>query len=372
MREAVKIQQKTTKNSSYILLFLAFAILGNAFFAPKETAALLFQTAKRYAEYIFPSLFAFAVGSRLLVRAGFCEIMKKIGADRVFSRFSLSAQGLLFLLLGLVSGFPMGASVLADGVLSGELERDEAERLLPFANNASASFVIGMAGLAVLGSESVGRLLFFSQTASALLGAFLFSSPRKREEAVCKRDAEKTPFSAVSVLTGAVSEGALSMVMIGGYVVFFTMAERLIWGGNGLKTPRNGVIAALISGFLELSGGFSTLQGVVLTPFRTLFVCSLMLGFGGLCTLFQVAGQAARAGISMRRYLSGKLFMMPTTVGFSWLFVFLSQKKGGGMMIFVVFVLIFCVGGIKNKIFFKKTMEKRKGMRYNRYEIHCP
>ena len=50
------------------------------------------------------------------------------------------------LLLGLVGGYPIGARTAAELYASGDLTRQEAERLLTFCNNSNPVFLISVLG----------------------------------------------------------------------------------------------------------------------------------------------------------------------------------------------------------------------------------
>ena len=102
---------------------------------------------------VLPALFFFAVTADLTVSL--------TGGDLR----PLSPKASVFL-LGALCGFPVGAIVCERMCASGALDRRDAERLLPFVNNASPAFLLGAVGN-LFGDRRIGVLLFLSQLAAA-------------------------------------------------------------------------------------------------------------------------------------------------------------------------------------------------------------
>ncbi len=343
------------QKSGWLLLIFAGALMAYGFFSPEKAAESIRKSMELCAKTVLPSLFLFSVAAKLLVKSGALFVREDSAAARLISRFGLSAPAASCLILGFLSGFPTGASVLADAVKQGELTRKEAKRLLPFANNAGASFLAGAVGVAGFGSARLGRVLFAAQLASALFCVMLTA----RGEGSVRQKPRSCPPKPSALFASAIWESVCAMLSVTGCIVFFSVLADML--------P-----ISFFSGFLELSGGLFRLFSLHLPRIQTVLLCGMLLGFGGLSVLLQVADRVSTAGISMSFYLVGKVMMLLTMTGFAPFFVWVSEKKGGGFVIFMSFALIFALGLVKNKIFFKKTMEKRNGMLYNRNEIECP
>ncbi len=287
---------------------------------PTQTAEAARAALFLCAEAVIPSLFVFAVGAKLLVGANFTGFLTRLPIGGVCRLFGISRAGLSAVLIGLFSGFPVGAAVLADLVRRGEMERQEAEDLMPFCNGAGASFVVGTVGGAFFGSVKVGALLLFSQTAATVTALFL-SAERRRHLLRTGENAFVKKASFSSVLTSAVGEGALAMVFVSGFVVFFSVFSfslSFVFGGE------NRIFLSLLGSFLEISGGLSTLCGQKLFPPSVCVgLVGFFLGFGGISVMMQAADRAEAAEISMKKYFLGKLWVGVLCGVFSFLCAYL-------------------------------------------------
>ncbi|MFR0770562.1 MAG: hypothetical protein ACLSHO_14075 [Dysosmobacter sp.] len=73
-----------------------------------------------------------------------------------------------------MGGYPIGARTAAELYASGDLTRQEAERLLTFCNNSNPVFLISVLGVGVFGSVRAGLWLWLIHVCAALLTGLLF------------------------------------------------------------------------------------------------------------------------------------------------------------------------------------------------------
>ena len=95
---------------------------------------------------VIPSLFPFMVISELLVSSGIgAALLRPVSS--VFKKvFKLPDTGCCAVLLGMLCGFPVGARCAVSALSTGELNREEAERVLLFSTNPSSAFLINAVG----------------------------------------------------------------------------------------------------------------------------------------------------------------------------------------------------------------------------------
>ena len=226
---------------------------------------------------VIPALFPFMVVTGLLVRLGFGQWLAPDMAGLMASLFRLPGCAGSALLLGLVGGYPIGARTAAELYASGDLTRQEAERLLTFCNNSNPVFLISVLGAGVFGSVRAGLWLWLIHVCAALLTGLLFRGLGRGRKTVPPAISFQAP-SLPAAFVSSVRDSAGTMLSVCAFVTFFYV---LISPLTALPGPW----AAMAVGCGEL---FS------LTPLlpcdRTGFLLTAgCAGWGGLSVLCQTA-----------------------------------------------------------------------------------
>ena len=246
---------------------------------------------------VIPALFPFMVVTGLLVRLGFGQWLAPDMAGLMASLFRLPGCAGSALLLGLVGGYPIGARTAAELYASGDLTRQEAERLLTFCNNSNPVFLISVLGVGVFGSVRAGVWLWLIHVLSALLTGLVFRGSGK--SASRQELTRRPPFRAVSfaeAFTGAVRSSLAGILSVCAFVVFFYVLAQPL-------TAVGGRLGAVLVAALEL---FS------LTPLLTADAFGFLLaaaaaGWGGLSVLCQTLAVLEGSGLRLRNCFLGKV-----------------------------------------------------------------
>lgn len=301
MQEVRAIKQRWDTLS---LIFLAVFLMIFALCRPMVAVSLGQKALILAAKNVVPSLFVYAVGAKLLVGANVSALFCRLPTYGLRRLLGVSEAGLAAAAVGLFAGFPIGASMLAAFVKRGEMERAEAEALMPFCNGASASFVIGTVGGIYFHSVRIGVLLFISQMLSTLFALMLTAKKRRVYLPIhTPLSVEKASF--FSVFSHAVGEGASAMVSVTGFIVFFSVLSGAV---SYLLRGEGTLFSAVIASVLEISGGLFALSALDIGARLRVALCAFFLGLGGFSVMMQAADRADTAGISMRSYPTGKLF----------------------------------------------------------------
>ena len=156
--------------SVFVLIFTGYIIK-----FPKESAEIVLNGLKLCYIVIIPVIFPFLIFSKLLIRSSFFKFTGRLMNKPAEVIFGISGLYTNAFLVGSILGFPMGAKTVRDIYLSdksgkpAESNKNQAERMLAFCNNCSISFVVSVAGIVLFNSTAIGFILFFIQTASAVL-----------------------------------------------------------------------------------------------------------------------------------------------------------------------------------------------------------
>ena len=260
---------------------------------------------------LIPTLFPFIVLNGIFLGAGGAELAART-LGRVFSRvFKVSPSLCAPFFIGLTAGFPSGAAAVARVYSNGGCSKNDAERALAFSSNAGPAFAIGGIG-ALLGDIRLGGVIYAAQTVSAVLLARLL--PRGKNEGA--GDEAPVPAPAPGLLTRAVTGAVTPMLCVCAFVIVFAPVTALL--GRGLELaglpalPRSAILSAV-----ELTNG-AAFAASALTRRAAAAVCAFGLSFSGLCVHAQTASYTTDAGLSLKYFIPGRLFMGALSAAMVW------------------------------------------------------
>lgn len=366
MREAVAIKQQRVNISIISVILFAFWLMAFSLFSPARAASSAKNALAVCAAAVVPSLLVFLVCAKIIIKTDFCSVLAGSPLRRLCPVFGVSPGGLLAILIGFISGFPMGAVALSDLCREGKISREEASSLLPFCNNAGPAFVVGTVGSSFFGSAKLGAVLLCAQTAASFLGILLTKKMRQgtvQDEETKKADTP--PVKVLPVISASIAEGALTLLSICGFVVFFcVLSDSLVYTLDVLTGIISEEGKALLRGFFEISGGFASLAECGGLPEPAVLVISgAMLGFGGISVCMQVADRVQNAMLPMNTYFSGKLLCAVLCAGFAVLFGMAKSDIRTALLgcgALLCGVLFYQIGTLGKKKCFSKKFKKIK------------
>lgn len=65
-------------------------------------------------------------------------------------------------IMGIISGYPVGAKIVTEFRKNGNCSRAEAERLLAFTNNSGPLFIIGTVGVSMFGNTLIRIIIVYN------------------------------------------------------------------------------------------------------------------------------------------------------------------------------------------------------------------
>lgn len=270
------------------LLFLLGTGLLLAF--PRETSAYALAGVELCLRSVIPSLFPFFVLTALFQERAVPQRLGALLAPFFRRCFRLGGAGGSVLLLGLVSGYPVGAAAASALYRSGGCGKEEARRLLITANNCGPAFLLGILGGKVFGRTGPAFCLLVIHIAVTLWLALLLGAlpgPLPGEQTA---EAEPSPFAAA--FSAAVVRAGSAVLTVCAYVILFSVPVRFL-----PEIP-------LLRGFVELTGGLAAMKGS--SP-ENAAAAAFLLGWGGLSVCAQVLRHAREAGLSAAPYAAGRL-----------------------------------------------------------------
>ncbi len=294
------------KNRGNILVGL-FALSGmGLFLAARET---VLQSVKASllscASFVVPAIFPFLVLSYVFTETPCALLFGRLLHAPCRRIFKLSPCGVSALLLGLVSGFPVGAKCAADLCAAGKIGRDECARLSAFATCPSPAFVIGVVGGTLYRSIPFGVVLYgVIVLLSLACGAVLARGAEA--PALVPEESDLSPEKPFALLLcTAIGESAIAMVKVCAFVVFFGAAAAVLLDLSGafFAAP---VLRGVVLSFFEFSRGCSAAPDLAVGRVGGA-VAAFALGWGGLSVQAQVASFMIPIGISSKAAIAAKM-----------------------------------------------------------------
>lgn len=275
-----------------VFLGMLVLILDSRCALESSTEALLLCTAT-----VIPSLFPFLFFSGLITRTFWGNpgrIMRLAGKV-----LNIPSGAESIVVPGFLGGYPAGAQAIGNAFRTGRLERQDAQKMLSFCNNAGPAFLFGMVGPMFPEKWMVWHLWIIHMISAALTGVFYSFSEKSHVFLPEKR------MSLSENLTDTIK----IMGIICGWIILFRIGIGYLDRWFLWIFPET--VQTVIWGFLELSNGCCALSQIDSIPVRFV-VCSAMLSFGGVCVAMQTA--SVSQGLSTLYFLRGKFIQTAISI----------------------------------------------------------
>ena len=296
--------------------------------APRTTSEAAREGLYMCIDVLIPSLFPFFVISALFIELNMTRPLGLMMEPIMRPLFRVNGSCATAVILGFLGGYPVGAKCAISLYEKGKCSKVEAERLLAFCNNSGPAFILGAAGVGILGSSRAGWLLYLSHTAASLTVGLLFrfyGDRAKKSPLPAEGGAAKGGGGCSVTFTDAfiksVKSSFESVFYISAFVIFFTAVVRLLFTSGAFPAAASGLshiltplgltedmIEDLLTGLVELTSGLFSVRDDTTAGLRgKLAMAAFMLGWAGLSIHCQVLSFVARSGLSSRTYIWGKI-----------------------------------------------------------------
>ncbi len=253
-------------------------------------------------EMVVPTLFPFFICSGILIYSGFCELLAKAFQFCMYPLFRVSPAGSSAFILGIVSGYPLGAVTAGELYANSYLSKTEAERLLAFCNNSGPLFILGSVGIALYSDIRCGIALYIAHILAALTVGILFRFYGRKKHSAPPTIMTTPERSVGEIFDIALQNGIRNILTVCGAVLFFGVLSSLITD----LIPSSGNISALISGVTEFVTGTVKVAGLDISMAKKLILTSVIVGFAGISVHAQVMAVIAKYNLSLAPYIIGK------------------------------------------------------------------
>ena len=288
---------------------------------------------KLWMNIVLPSLFPFFVSAELLRGTSLIRVGGVIFEPIMRPLFNVPGTGSFAFLMGLFSGYPVGAKIGAELYEEGLCSKEETERLIAFSNNSSPLFITGAVAVGIFNKPELGLLLLVSHYLGCITVGIIYGLISRIKTAKVTKGSsllrynipskEPPPITVSNIgfkLSEAIINSINTLLMIGGYIVIFSVIVTILNKLNIIQLISAGIKSILFfmnfafslstpisSGIFEITSGTNLVKLSFAPLSQKIIIASLILGWGGLSVHAQVASIISKSGISIKPYLIGKL-----------------------------------------------------------------
>ena len=234
------------KRNFLAIMFLCFTF-GLLIFSKTNLPAVKSGLAL-WANSVVPSLFPFFVATELLMHTNIISQLGILLNRYMKPIFNVRGEGAFAFIMGIISGYPVGAKIACNFRKNNICSKEECERLLSFTNNSGPLFIIGSVGILMFKNTTIGVLLFITHILACITVGVIFrfwkrnktSSDFKNGSSFEQKRNNYATFSNLGeVLAESITSSISTILLIGGFVVIFSSIISILNASGLLKTFAN-------------------------------------------------------------------------------------------------------------------------------------
>lgn len=296
-----------------------------------------------WAKNVVPSLFPFFIATELLNYTNLPYILGKLTNKFMKPLFNIPGEGSYAFIMGIISGYPVGAKIVNKFIEEKICTKQEAERMLAFTNNSGPLFIIGTIGISLFGYSKFGIILFITHILSCLtvgiifgiisrntnwyIYKLLFKTSNNNNNHYNRNDFAGSTYTISdlgTILSHSITNATSTIMLIGGFIVLFSIIISIFNElnvftyissiFNSTYMHRIGIcinseyIKCILIGLVELTNGVSAISCLHTKNISTqIIITAFILGFAGFSIFLQILSISAKNKLSMKPYFIGKV-----------------------------------------------------------------
>ncbi|WP_167956735.1 hypothetical protein [Anaerosporobacter faecicola] len=298
-----------TKCGLFLFLLLVITQPLSALNGAKTGLLLWFNT-------VLPTLLPFIILSNFIIRFQVTDYICRIFSPLFKRLFRISDLGCYPIIIGILSGYPMGAKTCADLIKEGLLSREEGQYIMILVGNASYMFLtsfLAISSLHVPGQKyQLLLLIYLSSLLSATIYRIRANQLRKKQQRKEKQLSldsiyatslpEETPLSMTTV-DHCILDGFTTITKVGGYIIMFSVLAQIFL----VLFSSFGFLRYLLLGSLEITTGIYLVCASSMNLTQKIVLSITITSFGGLSSLAQVGSVIENSGLSLKTYFKYKI-----------------------------------------------------------------
>lgn len=303
---------KNTKSLIYVLAF--FTVLFLLLLLSHKYIDSVQNSIDIFVNGIIPSLFPFILLSEIAINTNIFDSLSRFVEKPISKIFNVSKYSTIAIIVGFLCGFPSGSKAVNTLYTQGKISEKDANILLSFVNNSNPAFIISTIGVLVFNNISIGIILAISHYASSIIIGIIYSryynilntdiihesdTDLNSNLKIYSRNSKKER-NVVEILKKCILNSFITLGIIFGFIVIFNLLFDIL---NVVlqKISVSEYFSYILSSIFEITRGSYNIANLNLSYIYVIIIESLVLGFSGLCIIFQVISSIDNLDIRPKR-----------------------------------------------------------------------
>ena len=237
---------------------------------------------------IFPSLFPFFIIGNILISLKLPNIIGELLKHITYKLFKINKNGAFIIILSMLSGFPSSAKYIKEMHINGDLNEEEATKLLTFTHFSNPLFILGTVSLFINDSKLCIPILISHYIGNLFVGLlfrnYYISKNNKKIDLKNSIKSIKNNKSLGEIISNSIISGINTLLLILGTISVFLILTSLINNIFNLS----GISKVFVSGLFEMTQGLKSLENINLSVNIKGLIAVMILSFGGLSVHMQI------------------------------------------------------------------------------------
>lgn len=316
--------------STLLIFFIIILIIIN----PTKYTSGTIEGLKLFVFSVLPGLFPFMLLTKLITEIGLI-----FNISQKFDKFSYKIFGtpgisIYALLMSILSGYPIGAKIIADLYAKDQITENEAKKMSVFCTTSGPIFVIGTVGSIMFKSLKIGIILYLSHILSSIFLGILVNVFSKNKFSKPPQKSIILSVKKTNIVAECINQTINSLFIVCAYItIFYLIGELLdtlkffntlnktlfpLFSKFGLKQNNfNG----FIYGILEVTRGSKILS--ISSENSAIILTSGILSFSGLSIIMQSMAFLKTAKIKAHTFIFSKCVHSILSMLFCFILLFI-------------------------------------------------
>ncbi|MBM7654092.1 sporulation integral membrane protein YlbJ [Neobacillus cucumis] len=321
-----------------VILSVSVTILAASLISfPRESFEASMRGLNMWWEIVFPSLLPFFIVSEMLIGFGVVKFIGVLLEPLMRPLFKVPGVGGFVWAMGMASGQPAGAKFTSRLRQEGQITQIEAERLVSFTNSSNPLFIFSAVAVGFFNNPKLGLLLAAAHYLGNICVGIFMRFYGKEAPNLSRENRKKFKFrNALSalhqtrlkdnrpigkLLGDAVNSSIQTLLMIGGFIILFSVINKLLYQLHitamlaktiefllsSISFP-DMLSIPFISGLFEITMGSQLISQVQdATLLQKVIITSFILAFSGFSIQAQVASILAQTDIRFKPFFIARI-----------------------------------------------------------------